>query len=143
MQNVKWYSSSQVRPQNMCLTHTVRVYLSLCYSNKSRLLRNNPDRIISPAVNVFCAVNGKGYLVNVSQIMKQVSCQVFIVMDCECRAQIVQVLCIHTQCKVCLHSCHIFQILGLGASIRIWQKMAHFLESALSCWRSNVYGWRQ
>ncbi len=39
------------------------------------LLRNNPDRIISPVVNIFCAVNGKEYLVNVSQS----SCQVFIV----------------------------------------------------------------
>ncbi len=44
-----------------------------------RLLRNNPDRIISPIANIFCVVNGKGYLVNVSQIKKQLSCQVFIV----------------------------------------------------------------
>ncbi len=53
----------------------------------SRLLRNDPDRIISLVVNIFCAVNGKGYLVNVSEIMKQASCQVFLVSSVKARIQ--------------------------------------------------------
>ncbi len=67
-----WYlaSCSQSAPESLLFKQIPAI---------SRLLRNNPDRIISPAANIFCAVNKNGYLVNVSQIMKQFSCQVFIV----------------------------------------------------------------
>ena len=67
-----YFTPSGINPPR---ENTVRVHLAPLLFKQipamSLFLRNDRDMSISPAANIFCVVNGNGYLVNVSQIKKQ------------------------------------------------------------------------